>query len=94
LSLLPKNAAVTFLWGGGEVNRHTFDDLIASHVDDCLGAAVAKVMVPSFKVRDAFRIESGGSFGMGYTSRVAVEDIKTSICREVATNDDFIVFVR
>jgi hypothetical protein len=100
LSLLPKDAAVTFGWRGGEINGHTFDDFIVCHVYYSACAAVSKLTVPGLQVRDALRVVSRGRWAkvqwliMRDTSRRASKTIEPSRVRHGATDDDLVMPVR
>ena len=42
----------------GEIDRHTFNDVGPSHVNDGVGIAMTKAAMPSLDIRNARGIES------------------------------------
>ena len=64
MGLFTENTMVTFRWCGGEVNRHTFDDVGTGHVNDSAVVAVTEMAMPGFDVGDLGGIKVGVMHGM------------------------------
>ena len=61
MGLFTKNAMFISWWYSGEVDRHTFNDVVSSHIDDSTCIAMPKPAMPHFNIGDSRCIEGGVS---------------------------------
>jgi hypothetical protein len=83
----------------GEVDGHTFHDVVTSHVNYGPGIAMTKPAMPSLEVGNDVGVQGNGrgrqrrKFCVGDACRPTVEKIESLFGGDRSSNDDFVVLI-